>query len=193
MKNNNNNNNETLNELKNGVIIDTETTGLSYEDEAIQIAVIDAYTGDTLFNEILKPSVKISEGASNIHGITNADVADKKTYPEIHHELMNILKDKKLFIYNGNFDIRILEQTACKYQLELPIHFEEQMFCVMEWYSQIWGDYSDYHQSYVWQKLTSACRQQNVETSGLTAHDALSDCIMTQRLISTLLLNGYEL
>lgn len=34
---------------------------------------------------------------------------------------------------------------------------------------------------------------QNVDTSGLTVHDALSDCIMTQRLISNLLLNGYEL
>lgn len=190
---NNNNNNETLNELKNGVIIDTETTGLTCEDEAIQIAVIDAYSGETLFNEILKPSVGICQNASNIHGITNADVTDKKTYPEIHHELMDILKDKKLFIYNGNFDIRILEQTACKYQLEFPVNFEEQMFCIMEWYSEIWGDFNDYHQSYVWQKLTSACRQQNVDTSGLTAHDALSDCIMTQRLISTLLLNGYEL
>ena len=102
------------------------------------------------------------------------------------------LSDKDT-IYNGNFDIRILEQTACKYQLEFPVNFEEQMFCVMEWYSEIWGDFNDYHQSYVWQKLTSACRQQNVETSELTAHDALSDCIMTQRLISTLLLNGYEL
>jgi DNA polymerase-3 subunit epsilon len=184
---------EILNELKNSVIINTETTGLDYDDEIVQIAVIDAYTGKTLLNELLKPKKPISSGASRIHGIANNDVADKKSYSKIHNNLMNILKDKRIFIYNADFDIRILEQTTSKYRLELSEEFTGNLFCVMDWYAGIWGDYSDYHQSFKWKKLTSACRDQGVDTSGLTAHDALSDCMMTQRLLLNLLLKGYEL
>jgi len=41
--------------LENTVILDTETTGLGDDDEIVQIAIIDGFTGKVLLNEKLKP------------------------------------------------------------------------------------------------------------------------------------------
>ena len=50
-------------------------------------------------------------------------------------------------------------------------------------YAKFYGEWNDYHGSYRWQRLTAACAQQGIDTSDTTAHRALSDCVMTLRLI----------
>ena len=92
------------------IILDTETTGLSYElgDRIIEIGCVELYnhipTGKTLqfFCNVQK---KISEEASNIHGITNEFLSSHPTFRENANNLINFIKDDTLVIHNASFDI----------------------------------------------------------------------------------------
>src|SRR5690606_33823093 len=61
------------NELKNVVILDTETTGL-YDAEIVEIAVIDL-GGNILMNTLVRPKNPIPAEVTAIHGINNEMVA----------------------------------------------------------------------------------------------------------------------
>ncbi|MDO6679515.1 3'-5' exonuclease [Shewanella sp. 4_MG-2023] len=169
--------------LKNTVILDTETTGLGDEDEIVQIASIDGFTGKILLNEKLKPIKSISKSASNIHGITNEEVKDCITYQSIHEKVVKLTAGKKVLIYNAEFDQRITYQTAVLHDCNSEKIEKWDMFCVMEWYSEYYDCWNDYFDNYTWQKLTSAARQQRIDISDLSAHEAWSDCEITRRLI----------
>ena len=92
------------------IILDTETTGLSYEsgDRIIEVGCVELYnhipTGKTLqfFCNVQK---KISEEASNIHGITNEFLSSHPTFRENAINLINFIKDDTLVIHNASFDI----------------------------------------------------------------------------------------
>ena len=55
-------------------ILDTETTGL-YAAEVVEIAIV-APDGEELVNTLIKPTIAILDGASDIHGISNLMVVD---------------------------------------------------------------------------------------------------------------------
>lgn len=169
--------------LENSVILDTETTGLGYDDEIVQIAIIDAATGEKLLNEFVKPIKPISKESTNIHHITNEMVAHCPSYNDIHQKVSSILNDKNIIVYNSDYDLRMIIQTASKYNIDDEVQ-PKNVTCVMNWYAEFWGDYNDYFGSYTWQKLTSAAKQQCIKITDLTAHDALSDCEITRRLIN---------
>ena len=92
------------------IILDTETTGLSYElgDRIIEVGCVELYnhipTGKTLqfFCNVQK---KISEEASNIHGITNEFLSSHPTFKENANNLINFIKNDTLVIHNASFDI----------------------------------------------------------------------------------------
>ena len=54
------------------ICFDTETTGLnSFNDEVLQLSIIDADSGETLFNKYMKPTHTDSwEQAQAVNGIT---------------------------------------------------------------------------------------------------------------------------
>ena len=92
------------------IILDTETTGLSFElgDRIIEVGCVELYnhvpTGKTLqfFCNVQK---KISEEASKIHGITNEFLSSHPTFKESANNLINFVKDDTLVIHNAAFDI----------------------------------------------------------------------------------------
>jgi DNA polymerase-3 subunit epsilon len=171
----------------NAVILDTETTGLSDDDEMVQIAIIDAETGELLINQLLKPKILISKSASNIHGITNSSVSNCVEYNEIHNDIINIISGKTILAYNLEFDVNMLYQTAFTHNCDLDSLENSGLFsnnhCIMEWYAEFYGDYNDYFDSYTWQRLDRAAVQQRIDISDLKTHDAFGDCEITRRLI----------
>ena len=92
------------------IILDTETTGLSFElgDRIIEVGCIELYnhipSGKTLqfYCNVQK---KISEEASKIHGITNEFLSSHPTFKENANNLINFVKDDILVIHNAAFDI----------------------------------------------------------------------------------------
>ena len=92
------------------IILDTETTGLSFEqgDRIIEVGCVELYnhvpTGKTLqfFCNVQK---KISEDASKIHGITNEFLSPHPTFRENADNLINFVKKDTLVIHNASFDL----------------------------------------------------------------------------------------
>ncbi len=167
------------------VIFDCETTGLdaSY-DRIVQIGVVD-HIGNVLVDTFVRPGMHIPADASRIHGITDAMVASAPIFSELYPKLY-VLQGKPWVIYNVNFDLPFLRNECRRHGLHIisPAKTEEGMpdlSCAMEMYAEFYGDWSDYHGDYRWQKLTSACRQQGVRVD--RAHSAADDCLLTLALI----------
>ena len=144
--------------------MDTETTGLDNEAEIIEIAIIDLY-GNVLINERVKlVKRKRFIRASEVHGIYYRDLKDKPTFDFFYPQLLQILRNKIVLIYNAKYDARLLGQSkdACK-MVDKPFYFSHWE-CVMEKNKQ-------YLCLDRWPKLEGG------------NHSALGDCLATLALI----------
>ena len=159
-------------------ILDTETTGLDNTAEIVEISIIDQQ-GNVVFDSLVKPKNPIPAGATAIHGITNDMVSTAPTWAEIHDTVCQIVNSKPLAIYNEEYDMRLMAQTAALYGLQ-PVTADA--YCAMLAYAEFWGEWNYHKNEYRWQKLTVAARQQAVAVEG-QAHRALADVKMTLGVI----------
>ncbi len=153
------------------VILDSETTGL-YEAEMVQLAVIDA-AGDVLLDTLVKPGIPIEAGAARIHGITEDKLELAPSFATVYPVLYRVIANRRLVIYNAQFDwsiIRRLMIALGEAEIPLPndLNYPE---CAMLHYADFYGEWSDYHHSYTYQKLPGG------------DHSALGDCRATLALI----------
>ena len=87
------------------VVIDTETTGLEYAgpDRIVEIACV-ALEGTQLTGEYwqsyLNPRVKITAGATAVHGIKDEDLEDKPSFDEVFEDLIDFLGNDELIGHN---------------------------------------------------------------------------------------------
>lgn len=146
------------------LILDSETTGLGGDAEIVQIAIIDP-AGRTLLDTYVKPTRPIPRDASAIHHITDAMVVDAPTFADIAPQLRGLLSGETVVIYNSDFDVRLMEQSAAArgIPIEIPA-FAGEYKDAMEEYSAWCGEWSEWHQSYKWQKLPGG------------DHTAVGDC-----------------
>lgn len=183
---------ETVEAAEN-IVIDIETTGLSiYDDEILQVSIISADTGETLFNEYFKPFLLTSwDEAEKINHISPEQVMDKPFFVEAISKINAIIKNAKLVIgYNVTFDVNFLKAYGVK--------FEEHVFYdVMEQFAVIYGEYSDYYNDYKWQKLITCTKELGYSWNEDEAHDSLADCKATlfcyRKLQEPELIKQYEI
>ena len=95
------------------VVFDIESTGVvPQRDRIVELAVLKVFPDGRTQNTVrrLNPEMPIPAGATAIHGITNADVADCPTFLVIADKLYRYLEDCDLAGYNiTGFDIPMLE------------------------------------------------------------------------------------
>jgi len=151
------------------VILDTETTGLAYNDEIVQVAIL-GHDGETLMDTLVRPTQPISPESTALHGITDADVMGAPLFPEVFAHIQEVVAGKTVVIYNAAFDLRLIRQSLAKYQGSNIGIEEEQAECAMLWYSA-WVGESWPQGGYKWQKLVGG------------DHTALGDCRATYRVI----------
>lgn len=149
------------------VILDTETTGLG-NAEIVEIAIIDLH-GNQLLNTLVKPSIPIPQEVTAIHGIDDSTVAHSPTFPAIYQQIADAVKGKTVLVYNLAFDSKILKY-CCKLHKLPVINPKKQGDCIMEWFAQWVGNYSDYWGDYTWQSLDGG-------------HRAASDCLAALQVI----------
>jgi DNA polymerase III epsilon subunit-like protein len=152
------------------VILDTETTGLGYADQLVQVAMING-AGDVFMDNVLvKPTILIPFDATRIHGITIETVKDAPIFLDVWPEIAKHMNRKMLIIYNAEYDLRILRQSANAHDIE--IHFPcSSLACAMNTYAEWVGEWNDYRGNFRWQKLPGG------------DHTALGDCLATLELI----------
>jgi DNA polymerase-3 subunit epsilon len=165
------------------LFLDSETTGLDSEAEAVEIVVIDA-AGNELLNSLIHPVRPIPSEATRIHGITDGDVVEAPDFVEVLPQLAHILEDRTLIVYNAEYDWRILRQSAWAHDLDLGCHIGmlHGPYCAMKMYAEFWGEWDDWHKSYRWQRLSNAARQQGIDLPA-DLHRARADAELTRLLV----------
>lgn len=96
------------------IVLDTETTGLEVEQghRIIEIGCVelrDRRLTNNPFHHYLNPDRTIDAGAAEVHGISNAELADKPRFADIADELIAYLRGAELIIHNAGFDVGFLD------------------------------------------------------------------------------------
>lgn len=155
------------------VVLDVETTGFDgYRDRIVQIGIVNQ-DGEALMDTLVNPCVPILN--SDIHGITDAMVADAPTFPKVYAQLMEALHGRMVLAYNHAFDWPFILGNCKQFNLMPPVGVRGD--CIMELFAQYYGDWNYRYKSYRWKKLVVAADFFQLKFEG-GAHSALSDAKM---------------
>ena len=167
--------------------LDTETTGLDAHDQIVELVVIDD-AGKVLLETLVRPTIAIPPFATTIHGITDAMVATAPTFPELWPKLKPILVARTVVIYNAQFDLRMLRQSAAVHGLGITGELESGIDwqCAMLLYADFRGEWDEHHGNNRWHQLGMACQQMRIPRNDVRAHRAAGDCELTRRLVNAM-------
>ena len=161
------------------VYLDTETTGLDAQSEIVEISLVDA-DGAVLLDTLVKPVERIPAGATEVHGITNAMVADAPSWKTVWPRLAELMAKRPVAIYNAPYDLKLMRQSHGTHGMRWNAQ-GAKFFCVMELYAQFYGKWNAYHGSYRWQKLEDAGRQCQIALPN--SHRALADAQLAREVL----------
>lgn len=170
------------------IIIDTETTGLTPGvDEIIELAIIDADTGDILHNRRYGTSrIKSWDAAERINGISPA-LVDGIAPLDDQSSAAQIIKSADLIVgWNVDFDIRMLGMSS-------GIETDAETLDMMEADALLFGEILPDRRSGKWRKLVDAAAwwgfdpQMADQMYGSAAirggyHTALTDCAAVRHI-----------
>lgn len=121
----------TLNLDRPIVFFDLETTGVNVgHDHIVQICMfrVNPNGVNRIKTEYIRPAdeaghtIHIPEESTKIHGITDADVADKPTFKELAREIAGFIGDSDLAGYNSNkFDVPMLVEEFLRARCQFSI------------------------------------------------------------------------
>lgn len=98
-------------DLKNYIVIDTETTGLSAQrDHIIEICALKIKNGKIIDNytSLVNPGIMIPKSSIKIHGITDDMVVDAPTIEQVLPEFLDFIGNQPLIGHNLSFDLRFI-------------------------------------------------------------------------------------
>jgi hypothetical protein len=93
------------------VVLDTETTDL--DGVVIEIAVLDAATGEVLLDTLVDPAgTPINPAARAVHGITDVELAEAPAWAAVYPQLLQVIGDRHVLAYNAAFDCDVITRTT---------------------------------------------------------------------------------
>lgn len=153
--------------LSDYVVLDLETTGLSFEkDEIIEVGILKVRHHEIVekYEQLIHPKKKISQTITNLTGITNEMVIDAPVIDEVKDKMKALIQDDVILGHNVTFDISFLKCIFDDFDNDYldTLHYSRRAFYGIE-----------NHQ------LTTL-----VNTFHLTnnEHRALADCMATKDL-----------
>lgn len=103
-------------------VFDVETTGMSpSRDRIVEIAAtrIDQDAHITRWQTLINPDCQIPYGATRIHHITDAMVADAPSFSDAGFTFMDLARNSTLVAHNARFDLGFLQESLARHGLEL--------------------------------------------------------------------------
>lgn len=165
-------------------IIDFETTGLSAETDRIVEIGIACFAGGeltSLKHWLVNPGMPIPEQASNVHGITDAEVATAPTFEQLAVELVEVLRGHLPVAYNAGFDRAFLHAELLRAGVDVrgeerapACHAEVDWIDPLIWTRELYRDDSSRKLSDIAARLGIALER---------AHRAASDAETTGRVL----------
>lgn len=155
-------------------VIDTETTGLSPdEDEILQLSIVDE-SGCTVYNSLFRPERHTSwEEAEKINHITPEMTANAPTFKEMLPMINEIFSYCGIIIgYNTGFDLAFLQKAGVEFREDTKVIDVQAMF------TPIAGEWDWQQNKYKWQSLVKCAEYCGYEWRG-SAHDSLADALAT--------------
>jgi DNA polymerase-3 subunit epsilon len=161
------------------VYLDTETTGMHFSAEVIEIGIIDDQEA-VLFDQLIRPRGKIDPAAGRVHGITYEMLAGAPTWEQVWPQAEAVLLGSKIGVYNVEFDLRLIKQSHNRSWMTSALP-DANFFDIMKLYARFFGDWDPYHKSFRYQSLEIAGRQCGIRLPN--AHRAVDDCLLTRALL----------
>jgi len=92
------------------IVLDTETTGLDFNDghkiiEIGAVVVQNRKKTEDIFHTYINPERIIDKEAQQIHGISNEELINKPRFADIADELIEFLEGSTIVAHNASFDI----------------------------------------------------------------------------------------
>ncbi|HEX5493287.1 MAG TPA: exonuclease domain-containing protein [Mycobacteriales bacterium] len=158
-------------------VLDVETTGLvPARDRIVEIGVVRTdRTGRVIdeWSSLVNPSGPV--GATQIHGITAADVRRAPTFAELAGELTARLAGRALVAHNAEFDLNFLRMEYTRTGVDMP---------VVPWLCTLRASW-DYLPHLSRRRLPDCCYACRVRLDD--AHSALGDARATAGLLAAYL------
>ena len=162
------------------LVLDTETTGLGYDAQVIEIAIADA-SGKVLFDTRIKPTVAIEAAAQEVHGISPDALINAPSWPEVANRIEALLSGRTVIIFNASFDSRLIAQTAGAFGLETGWWSTCTTRCAMHLAASAYGSTNPYGSI----SLADATSAADVPWTG-AAHSAAADTLATVELVKSI-------
>tara|TARA_Y100000816_G_C25878227_1_gene458196 strand:- start:12 stop:677 length:666 start_codon:yes stop_codon:yes gene_type:complete len=166
----------------NEIFLDTETTGLSFQDghKIVEIACIetkDLIPTNKVFHKLINPERDVPEEAFKIHGYSREFLSSKKTFNQISDEFLTFIKGKKIIIHNAIFDLGFLNNELSKNKKQKID--KANIIDSLEIARNKFPGTSN--------SLDALCRRFNIDLSKRTKHNALLDCELLREVYINLL------
>ena len=155
------------------IVLDTETTGLevSQGHRIIEIGCVEIdtrrLTGNH-YHQYINPSREIDQGAIEVHGITNAFLADKPAFERIVAEFLAFIEGAELVIHNAPFDLGFLNSEIQR--LDPDARPLEERCKIIDTLVMARGKHPGQRNS-----LDALCQRYHVDNSQRDLHGALLD------------------
>ena len=166
----------------NEIFLDTETTGLSFQEghKIVEIACIetqDLIPTNKIFHTLINPERDMPEEAFKIHGFSKEFLSSKKTFNQIADEFLDFIKGKKIIIHNANFDLGFLNNELGKIKKK-TINQTEVIDSLEVARNKFPGTSNS---------LDALCKRFNIDLSKRVKHNALLDCELLREVYINLL------
>lgn len=162
------------------LFLDTETTGLGYNAQIIELALADA-AGHVHFETKMKPTIPIEPDASAIHGIDEAALTSAPAWPEVAHRVKELVAGRIVVIFNAEFDSRMVYQTCTAFGESTDWWKAVETRCAMYLAAKAFGPTNRYGTI----SLSTATSIAGVTWTG-AAHSATADTLATVDLVNSI-------
>ncbi len=155
------------------VVLDTETTGLevSQHHRVIEIGAVEIINRKLTgrhYHQYIQPDRAIDAGALEVHGITEAFLADKPRFGEIADAFLDFIEGAEVVIHNAAFDVAFLD-----YEFRLcAANTRMELGCL-----EVTDSLELARRQYPGQRnsLDALCKRLGIDNSRRTLHGALLD------------------
>jgi len=166
----------------NEIFLDTETTGLSFNEghKIVEIACIetkDLIATGRVFHKIINPKRSMPDAAFKVHGFSEQFLKDKETFDEIAEEFLSFINNKKIIIHNASFDLGFLDGELVSLKKE-KIDRKLVIDSLVVARNKFLGTSNS---------LDALCKRFNIDLSRRVKHNALLDCELLREVYINLL------